>query len=263
MSVCSASCAICISPLLSHHQNAVSTPCGHLFHQDCLHKALISTKKKCPACRVHVSNSSVLRLYPDLSDETQTQNVVPPSPPRDLSYADSTTDPEELKAFIRSLNKDLLSTQRERDGAIGRAEQADERRSMVADELQVVQGDLTQQERVNAELHQTISRKETERNTSETRRHEVEGRLSQVYMREKKLKEDYKKLQSKLQRMQDIANISNNRELDEQDLRRMHQHHKPEELVVAQARSISHLNKEYRSLMKKVRWHFLSPSPPQ
>ncbi|XP_015908023.1 E3 ubiquitin-protein ligase TRAIP-like [Parasteatoda tepidariorum] len=55
-------CSICISRL-EGVKSCSCTPCGHIFHSDCL-KGWITTSQTCPECRRKVSHYNAIKLYP-------------------------------------------------------------------------------------------------------------------------------------------------------------------------------------------------------
>ena len=68
-------CPTCFEPLISDSKNyIVSTPCGHLFHTNCVQAWIDTGNQTCPQCRSIISKDKLLRIYlqPTESDvETQ------------------------------------------------------------------------------------------------------------------------------------------------------------------------------------------------
>ena len=57
-------CPTCLEPLTSGSTNhAVSTPCGHLFHVNCVQGWIARGNKTCPQCRSDISKGKLLRIY--------------------------------------------------------------------------------------------------------------------------------------------------------------------------------------------------------
>ena len=57
-------CPTCFEPLISDSKNyIVSTPCGHLFHMNCVQGWTARGNQTCPQCRSHISKDKLLRIY--------------------------------------------------------------------------------------------------------------------------------------------------------------------------------------------------------
>lgn len=70
-------CPTCFEPLISDSKNyIVSTPCGHLFHRNCVQGWLDTGNQTCPQCRGIISKDKLLRIY-----LPSTESDVPKSPP--------------------------------------------------------------------------------------------------------------------------------------------------------------------------------------
>jgi len=72
-------CSICLEPFESEVSQA---PCGHVFHQECIQKWLLYTKKECPNCRYKVYAAPPPGPhpddYPDIEEEIEiTSNQSP------------------------------------------------------------------------------------------------------------------------------------------------------------------------------------------
>ena len=69
-------CPTCFEPLISDSKNyIVSTPCGHLFHMNCVQGWLDTGNQTCPQCRGIISKDKLLRIY-----LPPTESDVPKSP---------------------------------------------------------------------------------------------------------------------------------------------------------------------------------------
>ena len=70
-------CPTCFEPLISDSKNyIVTTPCGHLFHMNCVQGWLDTGNQTCPQCRGIISKDKLLRIY-----LPPTESDVPKSPP--------------------------------------------------------------------------------------------------------------------------------------------------------------------------------------
>ena len=57
-------CPTCLEILTSGSTNhAVSTPCGHLFHVNCVQGWIARGNQTCPQCRSNISKGRLLRIY--------------------------------------------------------------------------------------------------------------------------------------------------------------------------------------------------------
>ena len=58
-------CVMCLESLSFGNSYIVTTPCGHLFHKDCLKKWLDTGKKTCPKCRTEIPRdpNELTRIY--------------------------------------------------------------------------------------------------------------------------------------------------------------------------------------------------------
>ena len=57
-------CPTCFEPLTSGSTNhTVTTPCGHLFHINCVQGWIARGNQTCPQCRSYISNNKLLRIY--------------------------------------------------------------------------------------------------------------------------------------------------------------------------------------------------------
>ena len=67
-------CSICLAKLNPAKKNISATQCGHLFHSDCIKRA-IQVKPECPICKTNISGGIVNKLYlevdKELANETQ------------------------------------------------------------------------------------------------------------------------------------------------------------------------------------------------
>ena len=57
-------CPTCFEVLISDSKNyIVTTPCGHLFHNDCVQAWLDRGNQSCPQCRTKLKREKLIRLY--------------------------------------------------------------------------------------------------------------------------------------------------------------------------------------------------------
>ena len=57
-------CPTCFEPLTSGSKNhTVTTPCGHLFHINCIQGWIARGNQTCPQCRSDILNDKLLRIY--------------------------------------------------------------------------------------------------------------------------------------------------------------------------------------------------------
>ena len=57
-------CPTCYEPLISDSKNyIVTTPCGHLFHTNCVQSWIATGNQTCPQCRSNISKDKLLRIY--------------------------------------------------------------------------------------------------------------------------------------------------------------------------------------------------------
>ena len=62
-------CPTCFEPLTSGSTNhTVTTPCGHLFHINCVQGWIARGNQTCPQCRSDISNDKLLRIYLQASE---------------------------------------------------------------------------------------------------------------------------------------------------------------------------------------------------
>ncbi|VVC93859.1 unnamed protein product, partial [Leptidea sinapis] len=62
--------SIYLNDLVNQTETLSTTKCGHIFHYQCLIQ-WIARSKSCPQCRNKVTESSLLRIYPTISNENQ------------------------------------------------------------------------------------------------------------------------------------------------------------------------------------------------
>ena len=89
-----AACSTCLGSFTSL-SDISTTPCGHVFHTDCIEKWMQNGAKSCSQCRKDFRRSQVIKLY--FSESQSENNLV--------------TELEEAKneAEKRSLNFELIS----------------------------------------------------------------------------------------------------------------------------------------------------------
>ena len=62
-------CPTCLETLTSGSTNpTVTTPCGHLFHINCVQGWISRGNQTCPQCRSDISNDKLLRIYLQASE---------------------------------------------------------------------------------------------------------------------------------------------------------------------------------------------------
>ena len=69
-------CSICLDQF-NQKSDVSSTPCGHLFHSNCISKSLVFTKNECPQCRANCSRNVhkvFLQCEPESHDNFQSKH---------------------------------------------------------------------------------------------------------------------------------------------------------------------------------------------
>ena len=61
-------CPTCWDSIDAESQ-VVSTPCGHVFHSDCIETWIDKGKKNCPQCRKKFSRKNIRPIFLPFSDE--------------------------------------------------------------------------------------------------------------------------------------------------------------------------------------------------
>jgi hypothetical protein len=62
-------CPICLEPLTSGSTNhTVTTPCGHLFHVNCVQDWIARGIQKCPKCLRNIPKDKLIRIYLEPSE---------------------------------------------------------------------------------------------------------------------------------------------------------------------------------------------------
>ena len=61
-------CPTCWDSIDAESQ-VVSTPCGHVFHSDCIETWIDKGKKNCPQCRKKCSRKNIRPIFLPFSDE--------------------------------------------------------------------------------------------------------------------------------------------------------------------------------------------------
>ena len=60
-------CSICLAKLNLAKDDISVTPCGHLFHQNCIEGA-IRLKNECPICKTNINDDLVKKLYVEVDE---------------------------------------------------------------------------------------------------------------------------------------------------------------------------------------------------
>ena len=75
-------CSICLAKLNLAKDDISVTPCGHLFHQNCIGSA-IRLKNECPICKTNINDDIVKKLYVEVDEglvyngsSTETEKVL-------------------------------------------------------------------------------------------------------------------------------------------------------------------------------------------
>ena len=55
-------CTICMESITTNGDKS-TTPCGHLFHTECINNWLRSNVKSCPQCRKSCRNNQIIKLF--------------------------------------------------------------------------------------------------------------------------------------------------------------------------------------------------------
>ena len=61
-------CPICKIPIDAESQ-VVSTPCGHVFHSNCMETWIAQGKKNCPQCRKVCERQNIRPIFLPFSDQ--------------------------------------------------------------------------------------------------------------------------------------------------------------------------------------------------
>ena len=119
-------CPTCFEPLTSGSTNhTVTTPCGHLFHINCVQGWIARGNQTCPHCRSDISNDKLLRIYiqateshveiPHETDEIQqkTENSRCSITAKSVAYSVSQNSPSAIISTrsTRSTRPDLIQKQ--------------------------------------------------------------------------------------------------------------------------------------------------------
>ena len=126
-------CPTCFELLTSGSTNhTVTTPCGHLFHINCVQGWIARGNQTCPQCRSDISNDKLLRIYlqtteshveiPRETDEIQqkTENSRCSMTANSVAYSVSENSPS-----TRSITRSAGSTRSTRHARSTRSEEQD------------------------------------------------------------------------------------------------------------------------------------------
>jgi hypothetical protein len=61
-------CSICFDPIDAESQ-VVSTPCGHVFHSNCMETWIAQGKQNCPQCRKVCERQNIRPIFLPFSDQ--------------------------------------------------------------------------------------------------------------------------------------------------------------------------------------------------
>ena len=62
-------CPTCWDPI-DAESTCVSTPCGHVFHSDCIESWMLGKKNvQCPQCRKRITRKTIRPIFLPFSDE--------------------------------------------------------------------------------------------------------------------------------------------------------------------------------------------------
>ena len=101
-------CAVCLESFTSSCEVS-STPCGHLFHSNCLSKSVTGTQNTCPTCRQNCGQN-IHRVYlqgelgEQLSTQQSTQQTTeqPQMPQDDQTPPSPTLSPSATRVAVLS-----------------------------------------------------------------------------------------------------------------------------------------------------------------
>ena len=122
-------CPTCFEPLISDSKNyIVTTPCGHLFHMNCVQGWLDTGNQTCPQCRGVISKDKLLRIYlpptesdvPKSTPETPSSNSVANTREADSVSLDSHSNSARIEpGTTRTNNEPVIRSNQEKSGCDG------------------------------------------------------------------------------------------------------------------------------------------------
>ena len=123
-------CPTCFEPLISDSKNyIVTTPCGHLFHMNCVQGWLDTGNQTCPQCRGIISKDKLLRIYlpptesdvpPKIPPETPSSNSVPYARETNSVSLNSHSNSARIEpGATRTNNEPVIRSNQEKSGCNG------------------------------------------------------------------------------------------------------------------------------------------------
>ena len=83
-------CSICLDSLFSVNTDVSITPCGHLYHKNCIENSM-QKNLKCPKCKTKIRKSNLKKIHPDIFEE--------------LSYSDCSVETNNFLAKVFDYQK--------------------------------------------------------------------------------------------------------------------------------------------------------------
>lgn len=103
----SRNCSICFNTL---EKELATTTCGHVFHHECITKAL-SYRKICPICRKPQQARSILKLYVEFSSSSDNNQTLSTATVGELENSDKSSEELRLEAIKLSRTVEKLKQQ--------------------------------------------------------------------------------------------------------------------------------------------------------
>ena len=89
-------CSTCLEPITANCDSS-TTPCGHVFHTDCI-KNWLNRKSNCPKCRKETRINDLIKIYFSLSEEDVNKNAAADALEADLKCIELAEKNENLQA---------------------------------------------------------------------------------------------------------------------------------------------------------------------